>query len=99
MVPVQGTANLIRDPYASRLPNSLRHHNEYQRQQQVKEKQLQVHQQQQQQQQQSSKQSGTNVIKLFCTKPHTAVMDYEKIFTDGLKHTKMTTLHQIYLIF
>ena len=30
--PVQNASNLIRDPYASRLPSSLRHHNEFQRQ-------------------------------------------------------------------
>ena len=38
--PVQNASNLIRDPYASRLPSSLRHHNEFQRQ--VKGKQNDV---------------------------------------------------------
>jgi len=33
--------NQIRDPYASMLPSSLRHHNELLRQQQLREKNLQ----------------------------------------------------------
>ena len=90
--PVQANSNLIRDPYASRLPSSLRHHNEQHRQQQLKEKQLQLHQQQQQQQQQGSKQAGEQKDQ-SATIPTLTVSPSESIYTILIRlPPKSTTL-------